>query len=111
VPYPLDALVAAFLADRFVITTHAAGEMLTDRVQLGDLVRALTEDAPEPLEEDTRDPRGPECLILAWTPEGRPLHVKIGYTEYRQPDVITVYAPDPAQWINLRRRASPHDGA
>lgn len=99
--------MAAFHAERFLITTHAAEEMLADHIALDDLIGALTEDAPEVIEQDDRDPRGSECLILAWTSEGRPLHVKIGYTSYRQPDVITVYKPDPTQWIDLRRR--PHD--
>ena len=49
------------------------------------------------IEDYPDDKYRPSCLILGYTPAGRPLHVQCSYA---QPDVVVVtqYQPDPAEW-------------
>ena len=56
----------------------------------------------EIVEDYPNDRRGPSCLILSWTRDGRPLHAVISYP----PDVavITVYEPTSDKWLDPRTR-------
>jgi hypothetical protein len=44
------------------------------------------------------DPRGPSCLILGFTHQGRPLHIVCGDLEDDRILVITAYEPSSEQW-------------
>ena len=57
----------------------------------------LIEDYPD-------DKYGPSCLLLGFTLAARPLHVQCSYPTRPIVKVITVYEPDPADWIELRVR-------
>ena len=47
----------------------------------------------------------PSVLVFGRTESGRPLHVVIAYDKDDDIAVIiTVYQPDPARWIDFRRR-------
>lgn len=62
-------------------------EMLEEAIQSG----AIIEDYPT-------DPRGPSCLILGTTQEGRPIHVVCGKADRDRILVITAYEPSPIEW-------------
>ena len=49
---------------------------------------------------------GPEerIYILGFTQGGRPLHVQCSYPSRPLVKIITLYEPDPAQWIDFRVR-------
>lgn len=83
-------------------TVHALERMLERDIDILEVEFAVGHDVPEVIEDYPDDPRGPSCLILGWTRDGRALHVQIGYTYMRE--VITAYEPDEAQWIDLRQR-------
>jgi hypothetical protein len=54
------------------------------------------------IEEYPDDKYGPSCLIFGHNGDGRPIHVQCSLP----PDiwVITVYEPDPKQWVDFRKR-------
>jgi len=56
----------------------------------------------EIIEEYSEDKYGPSCLILGRTRTGRPIHVQCSLP----PSVwiITLYEPNPDEWINFRKR-------
>jgi hypothetical protein len=58
--------------------------------------------AGETIEDYPRDKYGPTCLIYGRTPEGRDLHVHVSWPP--NVVVITVYDPDPSEWIGCRTR-------
>jgi hypothetical protein len=65
-----------------------------EAIQAGEVIESYPEDQPYP-----------SVLILGRTLAGRALHVVCAYDE--EDDlavVITVYEPDPARWIDFRRR-------
>ena len=88
----LSELMEFFTRGDYNITLHGYEEMGHDHITVATLETTLGGDAPELVEDNPNDTRGPCCLVLAWTPNGVAFHALIGYGgDY--PDVITVYSP------------------
>lgn len=66
----------------------------------GEVRRALLGPDAEVIEEYPTDKYSPSCLILGVTAQGRALHIQAN----AQGVVVTVYEPDPQEWIALKRR-------
>ena len=58
----------------------------------------------EIIENYLDDPRGASCLVLGLTASGDPLHFICGVSLPDVVVIITLYRPDPAQWIDWRVR-------
>ena len=58
----------------------------------------------EIIEEYPDDKYSPSVLLLGHTTEGRPLHMQVSSVESIMTRIVTLYEPDPAQWLELRRR-------
>lgn len=56
----------------------------------------------EIIEEYPEDKYGPSCLILGRAQSGRPLHVQCSLPPTIW--IITLYEPDPQEWIDWRSR-------
>jgi len=56
------------------------------------------------IEDYPDDKYGPSCLIFGITATQRPLHIQCSYPIRPLLKVITVYEPDPAEWIEFRER-------
>ncbi len=54
----------------------------------------------EVIEDYPKDKYDPSCLIYGLTKAGRVLHVQAT----AEGAIITTYDPDPAEWIDLKRR-------
>lgn len=95
----LPSIVESFVNKQYNITKHAWFEMGNDEITVQMLVQALGFDVPEVIEDYPDNERGPCCLILAWTQNGRPIHACVGYGGDK-PEVITTYRPDlnPLRW-------------
>ncbi|MBD2104532.1 DUF4258 domain-containing protein [Leptolyngbya sp. FACHB-261] len=44
------------------------------------------------------------CLLLGFTSAGRPLHLQVSVIDAELVKIITIYEPDPIQWIDYSRR-------
>ena len=51
-------------------------------------------------EEYPDDKYSPSCLLLGFTQTGRPLHIQVSLAETELVKIITLYEPDPSEWIN-----------
>jgi hypothetical protein len=58
----------------------------------------------EMIEDYPDDKYGPSCLLLGFTDRGRALHVQWSYATRAMVKIVTLYEPDPGQWVGLRRR-------
>jgi hypothetical protein len=56
----------------------------------------------EIIEEYPEDKYGPSCLIFGRTGRERPIHVQCSLPP--SVSIITLYEPDPAEWIDFRKR-------
>jgi hypothetical protein len=58
----------------------------------------LIEDYPD-------DKYAPSALLLGFTLGGRPLHFQVSFAETELTKIITIYEPEPNEWIDYRRRS------
>ena len=70
----LQVLSRQFARGVYNISTHGFQEMESDGITISILEASLGQDAPEIIEEYPNHYLGPCCLILAWAPNGEPLH-------------------------------------
>ena len=93
------------LADgEFELTRHALRRIVERNISESEIRQAakngyLIEDYPD-------DKYSPSCLILGFTQAGRPLHIQVSYAETEKVRIITLYEPDPEEWIEFSRRRS-----
>jgi len=96
-------LKACFAAERALYTSHARKEMRIEEfgpISEQEVCEAIT--SGESIEDYSDDP---SALILGYTRLRRPLHVVCAHSsEDDIAIVITVYQPDPARWVDYRRR-------
>lgn len=50
------------------------------------------------------DKYSPSALLLGLTMDGRALHFQVSFAESDLTKIITIYEPDPNEWINHRKR-------
>jgi hypothetical protein len=87
---------------RYRLTFHGETERDRDRILARELEQALCSPQAEIIEDYPSDPRGPSFLLLGFTAEGMPIHAVCAIAEVLV--IITLYRPDPARWIEWRRR-------
>ena len=58
----------------------------------------------EIIEEYPEDKYSPSVLLLGFTSAGRPLHIQVSVAESETTRIITLYEPDPAEWVEFRTR-------
>jgi hypothetical protein len=58
----------------------------------------------EVIEDYPTDKYGPSCLVLGWTANGRPLHIQCTYPLREKVKIITIYEPDPTDWVEFKTR-------
>ena len=56
------------------------------------------------IEDYPDDKYSPSCLLLGFTKTGRPLHIQVSLAETELVKIITIYEPDPSEWINYSQR-------
>lgn len=56
------------------------------------------------IEEYPDDKYSPSCLIFGTTQTNRPLHLQVSVQDSPIVKIITIYEPDPDQWIEFTRR-------
>lgn len=56
------------------------------------------------IEDYPADKYSPSCLLLGFTAAGRPLHVQVSLADADLAKIITLYEPDPSEWVNYSQR-------
>lgn len=60
--------------------------------------------AAELVERYPDDKYGPSALLLGFTGHGRALHFQVTFDGAASTKIITIYEPDPNEWIDHRKR-------
>jgi hypothetical protein len=97
-----SAIEQAIRAGSWAMTRHARERAGKRRITAESVVTALT--GAEVLEQYPGDPRGESALVLGHVSDGRPLHVVCAFDPVGTLLIITVYEPDPGEWLNERTR-------
>lgn len=84
-------------------TNHAVKRMLERVISDTEVQEAIIQG--EIIERYPEDKYGPSCLIYGKTRAMRPLHIQCSTSPRVR--VVTVYEPDPHEWIDRRIRRKP----
>ncbi len=91
--------------DKYTISFSHTEKVRVRRIQLNEIEEAILNG--QIIEPYSDDPRGPSCLILGFSKEGRALHVLCGNLEEDDVLIITAYEPNPDEWeadLKTRKR-------
>jgi hypothetical protein len=86
----------------FEFSKHAADRMILRHITMSELREAIQNG--EVIEDYPQDKFGPSCLIFGYTNRNRPLHIQCSYPIRPLIKVITLYEPDPTEWIDFKVR-------
>ena len=86
----------------FEFSRHALKRAVERNISDSEIAQAS--DNAELIEDYPDDKYSPSCLILGFTHENRPLHIQVSFADTLMVRIITLYEPDPEEWIEFRRR-------
>ena len=93
-----------FVNNQFEFSKHATDQSILREIRVDEIRQAIK--TSEIIEDYPEDKYGPSCLILGFTENQRPIHIHCSYPTRPLIKIITVYEPNPAEWIDykIRRR-------
>jgi hypothetical protein len=89
-------------AGQFEFSRHALRHVVERNISEQE-IREAGEKA-ELIENYPADKYSPSALLLGFTAAGRPLHFQVSYAGSDLTKIITIYEPDPNEWINFKKR-------
>ncbi|MGD0387352.1 MAG: DUF4258 domain-containing protein [Tepidisphaeraceae bacterium] len=98
----IDEIRAKVARNEFEFSRHAVDQTVRRRIAVAEVRQAIAAGAV--IEDYPDDKYSPSCLIFGRTLAGRPLHLQTSYPSRPIIKVITLYEPDPNQWIDFRTR-------
>ena len=91
------------LADgQFEFSLHAFRRVVERNISEQEIREAGAQ--AEIIEEYPADKYSPSGLLLGFTAAGRPLHFQVSFAESDLTKIVTIYDPDPDEWIDYRTR-------
>ncbi len=98
----LATLRAQLVAGEFEFTQHALKRVVERNIANIEIrevgMRAVI------IEDYPADKYGPSCLLLGFTIANRPLHLQVTRQSGIRIKIITLYEPDPAEWVSFIER-------
>lgn len=98
----IEEIRAKFARDEFEFSKHATDQSILREISVQEIREAIT--TGEIIEDYPDDKYGPSCLIFGFTRTNRPIHLQCSYHSRSFIKVVTVYEPDPQEWVNFRIR-------
>ncbi len=98
----IEELRAKVGSGQFEYTQHAADQSILRHITVEEVRQVMA--TGEIIEEYPNDKYGPSCLVLGFTKVGRPIHVQCSAPSRPVLKIITLYEPEPNQWVNFRAR-------
>ena len=98
----LDEICAKIGNWQFELSRHATNQSIIRHITMQEVREAI--EACEMLEDYPEDKYGPSCLMLGFTKSKRPLHIQCSFPSRPLVKIITLYEPDPLQWIDFKIR-------
>lgn len=114
----LERISRAVRGGRYEGGPHIGTRQTQKVITIDEIKVGVGQDAPEIIEIDPADARGPSCLIRGELLTGDVIHVVVGYSELhyhpesddeeRSVFLITCYRPDPRIWADGFRKRRRH---
>lgn len=98
----IEAIRKKIVPGEYEYSQHAVDQSIVRRIAVSELREAIING--DIIEDYADDKYGPSCLVAGKTVAGRPLHVQVSYPTRPLIKIVIVYEPDPAKWIDFKRR-------
>jgi Domain of unknown function (DUF4258) len=98
----IEAICNKVRSNQFEFSQHAVDQTVLRHVTVLEIREAFA--GCEIIEDYPTDKYGPSCLLFGKTGAGRPLHIQCSYPTRPLLKIITVYEPDPSQWVDFKVR-------
>jgi len=98
----IDQLRSKIAANQFEFTRHALDQSILRNITVRELREAI--ENGEVIEDYPEDKYGPSCLVYGKTKLDRAMHIQCSYPSRDIVKIITLYQPDPEQWIDFKVR-------
>ena len=89
-------------AGQFEFSRHAFRRVVERNISEQEICEAGAN--AEVIESYPRDKYSPSGLLLGITCAGRALHFQVSFAESDMTRIVTIYEPDPNEWIKNRKR-------
>ena len=89
-------------SNQFEFTKHALDQTLLRHINVQEIREAVANG--EVIEDYPEDKYGPSCLVFGRTETGKSIHVQCSHPSRGIVKIITVYEPDPEQWVDYKVR-------
>ena len=86
----------------FDLTRHVLRRLVQREITEQEIMQAGA--AARVIEGYPDDKYSPSCLLLGFTNDGKPLHIHVSLADTSLVRIITVYEPDPSNWVNYTTR-------
>ena len=97
-----EGIQAKVVAGEYEFSRHAVDQSIKRHISLQEVREAVA--SSQMIEDYPNDKYGPSCLLLGFTQNMRPLHIQCCDPARLLVKVVTVYEPDPNQWIEWKTR-------
>jgi hypothetical protein len=100
----LEEIQQQLQTGRLEFTRHALKRAIERNISEQEIKQTSTR--IEIIEDYPDDKYSPSCLLLGFTQNDRALHLQVSRADSDTIKIITLYEPDPTEWIDFRRRKS-----
>ena len=98
----IEEIRARFARDEFEFSKHATDQSILRGISVQEMREAVS--AGKVIEDYPDDKYGPSCLVFGTTKSARPIHIQCSYPLRELVKIVTLYQPDPEQWIDYKVR-------
>jgi hypothetical protein len=98
----LQEIRRQLLAGEFEFSRHAFRRAIERNIGEQEIREAGA--SAELIEDYPDDKYAPSALLLGFSADGRPLHFQVSFDDTELTKIITIYEPDPGQWVEYRKR-------
>jgi len=98
----INQLRSKIAANQFEFSRHTLDQNILRGITVQELHEAIADG--EVIEDYPDDKYGPSFLVFGMTKSRRPIHIQCSYPSRRVVKIITLYQPDPEQWIDYKVR-------
>ena len=102
----LETIKTAIREGNYLYSLHAVDQSILRGISRNEIEEAIA--TGEIIENYPDDKYGPSCLIYGTTNKNRALHIVCALPNKlrKKVKIITLYQPDPEEWIDLKQRRS-----
>lgn len=98
----LEEIRRQLASGEFEFSRHAFRRAVERDISEREIQEAAT--SAELIEDYPDDKYAPSALLLGFTAAGRALHLQVSFDDTVFTKIITIYEPDPNEWIEHRKR-------